>query len=63
MKRRCLHRKLAVRTESDGCSWVQCACGFRGPRKHSYGLALIAWVVKLSSDHPQRRAAARAVRS
>jgi hypothetical protein len=57
MKRPCLHRKLDVRTEPDGCSWVVCSCcGFRGPKKHAYGMALVAWVVKLSSDHPHRRA-------
>jgi hypothetical protein len=46
---------ITVRTEADGCSWVVCRCGFSGPGKHSYALALMAWVVKLSSDHPRQR--------
>jgi hypothetical protein len=57
VKRRCRHRTLTIRTEKDRCSWVECACGFRGPHKHSYALAMMAFVVKLSSDHPQRRRA------
>jgi hypothetical protein len=59
---RCLHRSITVRTEADGRSWVVCECGLSGPRKHSYALALMAWVVKLSSDHPRRRRPRQGVR-
>lgn len=53
---RCTHRTLAIGTEKDRCSWVQCArCGLEGPRKHSQTLALLAWIVFLASDHPKRR--------
>jgi hypothetical protein len=54
---RCGHRFLEVRTEKGRCSWVVCdnGCGAKGPKKHSVALALIAWVLYISSDHPKRR--------
>lgn len=54
MKKRCLHRSLEIRTEKDRCSWVSCrGCRKTGPRKHSYTLALIAWALKLTNQHPR----------
>ena len=52
--KRCSHRHLVVRTERDRCSWVECtACLKRGPHKHSYALALIAWALSLTNQHPR----------
>jgi polyferredoxin len=43
---RCQHRVLIVAREKDRCSFVKCrSCGKVGPKKHSYGLALVAWIV------------------
>lgn len=54
----CAHRVLEIRTEKDRCSWVECChCDLRGPKKHSVLLALLAWAVFISSDHPKRRKA------
>jgi hypothetical protein len=58
MSARCLHRSLTVRTEADGCSWVLCRCGFSGPRKHSYALALMAWVDEALERSPTAAATA-----
>lgn len=36
----CKHRRKVIRTEADGCHWVQCAkCPARGPKRHSIVLA------------------------
>lgn len=54
---RCAHRQLQVLTEKDRCSWVRCAkCGKTGPSKHSYTLALLAWALHLTNQHPRKRA-------
>lgn len=54
----CRHRVLHVMTERDRCTWVECLkCGEVGPKKHSVTLALLAWILFLSSDHPKRRKA------
>lgn len=56
-KKRCptRHRHILVKTEKDRCSWVQCvSCGKRGPHKHSITLALIAWALKLTDQHPRK---------
>lgn len=37
----CRHTKKVLMTEADGCYWVQCPCGARGPKKHSRRLALL----------------------
>lgn len=59
-KQRCTHRLLRVMTEKDRCSWGKCLnCGLEGPKKHSYTLALMAWALFLTSDHPERRAHGR----
>lgn len=52
--KRCTHRHLTVRTEKDRCSWVECECGLKGPNKHSYTLALLAWALKLTNQHPRK---------
>ena len=53
---RCLHRPLFVRRDPDGCSFVRCkACGKRGPRKHSYILALVAWALATGDQHPRNK--------
>lgn len=55
-KKRCPtnHRHILVKTEKDRCSWVQCvSCKKRGPHKHSMTLALIAWALKLTDQHPR----------
>jgi|GEM_PF-4249347 len=58
--RRCAHKLLAVRTERDRCTWIECqTCRAKGPKKHSVTLALCAWIVYLSNDHPIRRKAAK----
>lgn len=52
----CRHRKLSVKTEADRCSWVECqGCGKKGPKKHSYMLALVAWAVASVNQHPRTR--------
>jgi hypothetical protein len=54
MAKRCTHRQLVIRTERDRCSWVECAlCKKRGPSKHSYLLALLAWALHLTNQHPR----------
>ena len=54
LRRRCLHRWLTVWTESDRCSWVTCCqCPLTGPRKHSYALAMLAFLVKMGDQHPR----------
>ena len=56
MKKRCTHRELVVRTERDRCSWVACRkCGKKGPKKHSYMLALICFATSTVNQHPRRR--------
>jgi hypothetical protein len=55
MAKRCAHRKLEVKTEKDRCSWVQCKCGKRGPKKHSVVLALVAFAVAVGDQHPRRK--------
>lgn len=36
----CRHDRQVVKTESDGCYWMQCAdCPARGPKRHSVVLA------------------------
>lgn len=51
---RCKHRVIYVETEDDRCSWVVCSfCGKKGPRKHSYTLALIAWALHVCNQHPR----------
>ena len=36
----CTHTRREVRTEEDGCSFVQCQrCPARGPKRHSIRLA------------------------
>ena len=53
-RRRCPHRRLTVHTERDKCSWVACEdCHKRGPKKHSYTLAVIAWTLHLTNQHPR----------
>jgi hypothetical protein len=52
----CKHKILDIRTEKDRCSWVQCqTCGAKAPKKHSVTLALCAWIIYASNDHPKRR--------
>lgn len=52
----CKHKLLSVNTERDRCTWIRCkTCGVSGPKKHSVALALCAWIVYLSNDHPKRR--------
>lgn len=52
--RPCSHRFLQVKTESDRCSWVQCeVCKKQGPKKHSYLLAILAWGLHLTNQHPR----------
>lgn len=55
----CTHRVLKVMTEADGCSWVKCYadphCRKRGPKKHSVQLAIIAFGVSLSDQHPRKK--------
>lgn len=59
MQRRCKHRTLQIKTERDQCSWVQCCiCEKRGPKKHTYWLALIAWIMALGNQHPRPKRAA-----
>ena len=54
-KLECTHRRITVLTEPDKCSWVQCQdCGKEGPKKHSYTLALLAWIVCLADKHPRK---------
>lgn len=54
--KRCNHRSIQVKTERDRCSWVQCTqCKKTGPAKHSYTLALIAWALHLTNQHPRRK--------
>ena len=56
MKKRCTHRERVVRTESDRCSWVACRkCGKKGPKKHSYMLALICFATSTVNQHPRRK--------
>lgn len=56
---KCRHRRLVIETERDACSWVRCvACKKEGPKKHSYGLALMAWLVSLADGHPRAKVAA-----
>lgn len=53
----CKHKVLLIRTEKDRCSWVECGdCKVESPKKHSVTLALCAWIVFASNDHPKRRA-------
>lgn len=53
---RCTHRKIEVKTERDRCSWVCCMkCGKTGPKKHTYGMALLAWVLHLANQHPRKK--------
>lgn len=53
-KTRCTHRMLLVATEKDRCSWVQCmTCNKKGPRKHSYLLAVVAWLAAIGNQHPR----------
>lgn len=48
---KCQHRVLHVIRERDRCSYVKCAsCGKVGPKKHSYLLALIAWIVRVGDQ-------------
>jgi hypothetical protein len=52
---RCSHRHLTIKSEGDRCSWVQCNdCKEAGPRKHSYLLAILAWGLRLTNQHPRR---------
>lgn len=56
MAKPCKHKLLAVCTERDRCTWIECChCGVKGPKKHSVALAMCAWIVYLSNDHPRRR--------
>lgn len=55
-QKRCSHRFLTVLTEKDRCSWVVCnGCDKRGPRKHSYMLALICFATSTVDQHPRRK--------
>lgn len=55
-KIRCTHRVLRVRTEKDGCSWVEClTCRKTGPCKHSYMLAVICFATQTVNQHPRVR--------
>lgn len=37
----CAHKRTDIRTEADGCKWVQCLhCPARGPKRHSATLAV-----------------------
>jgi hypothetical protein len=50
----CLHRNITVKTERDGCSWVQCQdCPKKGPCKHGYFAALVAYAVASLNRHPR----------
>ena len=52
----CSHRQLVVKTERDRCSWVQCTkCKKKGPKKHSYMLALICFATSTVNQHPRRK--------
>lgn len=54
----CKHTVLVVKTERDGCFWVKCGmknCRVRGPKKHSKQLAIIAFGVSLSDQHPRKK--------
>jgi hypothetical protein len=52
----CTHRHLVVKTEADGCSWVQCTdCRKRGPCKHSYMLAVICFATATVNQHPREK--------
>ncbi len=52
----CAHKLLEICTEKDRCSWVRCqTCNAKGPKKHSVVLALCAWIIYISNDHPRRR--------
>lgn len=54
--KKCTHRSIEVKTESDRCNWVQCkSCRKRGPKKHSYMLALVAFAVATVDQHPRTR--------
>lgn len=54
--KRCAHRQLVVKTERDRCSWVVCSgCKKKGPKKHSYLLALIAFAMQTVDQHPRRK--------
>jgi len=35
----CRHKNVELKKEKDGCYWMQCRCGARGPKKHSGALA------------------------
>jgi hypothetical protein len=60
---KCAHKTLDIHTEKDRCSWVQCAyCGAKAPKKHSVTLALCAWIIYASNDHPKRRKRAQSNR-
>lgn len=53
----CRHQILVLSTERDGCWWVKCGmrgCRTRGPKKHSKQMAVIAFGVSLSDQHPRR---------
>lgn len=53
-KPRCVHRNLIIRTEADRCSWVECSnCPKKGPKKHSYMLALICFATSTVNQHPR----------
>lgn len=52
--KRCSHRCLTVKTEEDRCSWVVCqTCKRKGPAKHSYLTALIAFAMSTLDGHPR----------
>jgi polyferredoxin len=54
MKAKCTHRFLQVRTEKDRCSWATCMdCKKKGPKKHSYMLALICFATATINQHPR----------
>lgn len=51
----CTHRNIEVKTERDRCSWVVCkGCRKRGPKKHSYMLALICFATSTVNQHPRK---------
>lgn len=56
-RKRCSHRLLRIDTEHDRCYWVQCEeCLKLGPKKHSYLLAVLAWGLHLTNQHPRVKA-------
>ncbi len=52
----CKHTKLEVKTESDGCYWVECkTCKLNGPCKNTYALAVIAFGLATTNQNPRKK--------